>query len=381
MRDIIHDILASPVPVATFVSPSGARAASAGTYLLYASHIAAMAPATNLGAATPVNLQGFDGPGGGKRPGGASDKADKAPADAPAMEKKMVNDAVAYLRGLAELRGRNADWAERAVREAVSLPASEALKLRVIDLVADDLPQLLQKLDGRQVSAGGQDYRLTTATAELVPRAPDWRTRLLAVITNPALTYILLMVGIYGLLFEFMYPGSALPGVLGGISLLLALFALQMLPVSYAGLALVALGVGLFVAEFLTSGSGVLGAGGLIAFVTGSVMLIDTDMPMYSVPPALIGGIAVAGAAGLLMMVKFAARARRQPVVSGRELLLGARGNVITGGEAPYAMVEGERWRVRAPGPLQPGDRVRVLRVDGLTLDVDVVQAQLEAKE
>jgi membrane-bound serine protease (ClpP class) len=381
MRDIIHDILASPVPVATFVAPSGARAASAGTYILYASHIAAMAPATNLGAATPVNLQGFDRPGGEPRPDGASGKEARPPPDATAMERKMVNDSAAYLRGLAELRGRNAEWAENAVREAVSLPAGEALKLGVVDLMADDLPRLLDKLDGRQVSAGGRDYRLTTLTAEVVPRDPDWRTKLLSVITNPSLAYILLLVGIYGLLFEFMNPGAALPGVLGGICLLLALFALQMLPVSYAGVALVALGVALFVAEFLTAGTGVLGAGGLIAFVAGSMMLIDTDAPAYAVPPALIGGIAVAGAAGLLVLVRFAVRARKRPVVSGREQLIGSQGRVIDGGEPPYALVEGERWRVRSAAALRPGDRVRVLRVDGLTLDVDLVQAQPQAKE
>lgn len=374
MRDIIHAILASPVPVATYVAPSGARAASAGTYILYASHIAAMAPATNLGAATPVNLQGFEAPGGGKRPDEAREDDKAAWSNEQAMARKMVNDSAAYLRSLAQLRGRNADWAERAVREAVSLSAAEAVNLKVVDLVAEDVPQLLRALEGRKVQAGGREQVLATANAEIVNRDPDWRTQVLSVITNPALAYILLLVGIYGLLFEFMNPGFAVPGVAGAICLLLALFALQMLPVSYAGLALIALGVGLFAAEFLAGGSGVLGGGGLVAFVVGSVMLIDTDSPGYDIPPALVGGIAVVAAAGLLVLVRLALKSRTRPVVSGRELMLGAEGLVVTGGEQPYAMVEGERWRVRAPVALQPGDRVRVTGIDGLILDVQIVQ-------
>lgn len=380
MRDIIHDILASPVPVVTFVAPSGARAASAGTYILYASHIAAMAPATNLGAATPVNLEGFDQTDGKQRPDKGAEK-DKAPSNAQAMANKQINDSAAYLRSLAQLRGRNAEWAERAVRDAVSLSAEEAVNLKVVDLVAEDLPQLLKALDGRKVSAGGRQITLATGSAEIVPRDPDWRTQLLAVITNPALAYLLLLVGIYGLLFEFMSPGFAIPGVLGGICLLLGLFALQMLPVNYAGLALIALGIALFAAEFLAAGSGVLGVGGLVAFVVGSVMLIDTDAPGYDVPPVLVGGIAVVGAAGLLVLVRFAIRARRRPVLSGREQMVGAEGRVTTGGGAPYALIDGEHWRVRAPASLQPGDRVRVTSIDGLILDVEIIESKLQGKE
>lgn len=384
MRAIIHDILASPVPVAAFVTPAGARAASAGTYILYASHIAAMTPATNLGAATPVNLgpQGAapDGKPAGKRDGNAAD-APQDPANGQAMMRKQINDSAAYIRGLAQLRGRNADWAERAVREALSLSANEALALKVIDVVADDLPQLLGKLDGRSVSAAGRNLTLATLAAEIVPRDPDWRTELLAVITNPAIAYILLLIGIYGLMFEFMNPGFAVPGVIGGISLLLALFALQLLPVSYAGLALIGLGVALLVIEFFAAGTGILGVGGIVAFVAGSVMLIDTDAPGYSIPPALTGGVAAASAVGLLVLVRLALSARKRPVVSGREKLIGSTGVVLSGGEEPYATVEGERWRVRTAAALRPGDRVRVSRVDGLVLDVEILEGQPEGKE
>jgi membrane-bound serine protease (ClpP class) len=376
MRTIIHDILASRVPVATFVAPDGSRAASAGTYILYASHIAAMAPATNLGAATPVNLGGEGGAPLGE-PGKPADKA----AQKSAMEQKQVNDSAAYIRGLAQLRGRNADWAERAVREAASLSAKEALKLGVIDVVAVDLPQLLEQVDGRKIDIAGRKVTLATRGALTVEREPDWRTNLLAVITNPGIAYILLLVGIYGLLFEFMSPGLALPGVLGGISLLLALFALQLLPVSYAGLALIALGVALLATEAFSPGTFVFGAGGLVSFVVGSIMLIDTDAPGYAVPPMLVGSVAAAGSVGLLILARLALAARRRPVVSGREQILGSTGVVLSADAEAYALVEGERWKVRAASPLLPGDRVRVVGIDGLVLDVEKVAGEPERKE
>jgi membrane-bound serine protease (ClpP class) len=382
MRDIIRDILASPVPVATYVAPNGARAASAGTYILYASHIAAMAPATNLGAATPVNLAAPDSAAERKpRRGKNADDAQGAASSEQAMAHKQVNDAAAYIRGLAQLRGRNAAWAERAVREAVSLSAREALKLKVIDLIADDLAQLLEQLDGRSVSVTGRNTVLHTLGAQITQRDPDWRTEFLALITNPAIAYLLLLIGVYGLVFEFMNPGFALPGVAGGIFLLLGLFALQLLPVNYAGLALMALGVGLFVMEFLTGGTAVLGAGGVIAFVAGSIMLIDTDAVGFTLPLALIGIVAALGAAGLLVVVRLALAARKRPVVSGREQLIGSIGVVLADGGEPYARIEGERWKVRSAGALQPGERVRVTRIDGLVLDVDVLEGERDTKE
>src|SRR3954469_16589023 len=374
MRAIIKDILASPVPVATYVAPDGARAASAGTYILYASHIAAMAPSTNLGAATPVELGGGDKPSEPKTREQTGKKNGEAPSSEQSLRRKQINDSAAYIRGLAQSRGRNAEWAERAGREAVSLSAREALALNVVDVIAADLPQLLQRLNGRTVSAAGQKYVLTTLTAEVVHREPDWRTRLLAVITNPSIAYILLMVGLYGLLFEFMSPGFVLPGVVGAICLLLGLFALQLLPVNYAGLGLIVLGVALFVTEFFTAASGVLGAGGLAALIAGSIMLIDTEAGDYAVPMSLVGVIALLAAIGLFVIARLAFASRRVPGVSGRGQLLGSSGVVLTNDGEPYALIRGERWRVRAAGPLHVGDRVRAVHLDGLVLTVELLE-------
>jgi membrane-bound serine protease (ClpP class) len=374
MRDIIKHILASPVPVASFVTPNGARAASAGTYILYASHIAAMAPATNLGAATPVAIGPQSEP---REPAAAKGKSEKdASAETPSttqtMTRKQTNDAAAYIRGLAQLRGRNAEWADQAVREAVSLSAQEALKLKVIDVIAADIPQLLKQLDGRKLSVLGQERRLATGAAEIIEYQPDWRTRLLVVITDPSIAYLLLMIGFYGLLFEFYNPGLVAPGVIGGISLLLALFALQLLPVSYTGLALIALGVGLLVAEHFAPGFGILGMGGITAFVIGSIMLIDTDVPGYRIPWQLIAGVAAASAGFLLIIVNFALRARQRPVVSGREQMLGATGEVLADTDGGvFARIHGEVWKVRANVPLGRGQMVKVVGIDGLVLDVE----------
>jgi membrane-bound serine protease (ClpP class) len=377
MRAIIKHMLASPVPVASFVAPNGARAASAGTYIMYASHIAAMAPATNLGAATPVSIGGPSEPatparGEGKDKGKAADKENAPQSIMSTMMRKQTNDAAAYIRGLAQLRGRNADWAEKAVRDAVSLSAQDALKMKVIDMIAADVPQLLQQLDGRKLQVLGAERRLATAGAALVEYEPDWRTRFLAVITDPSVAYLLLMIGFYGLLFEFYSPGMIAPGVVGGICLLLGLFALQMLPVSYAGLALLALGVGLMVAEHFAPGFGILGMGGIIAFAIGSVMLINTDVPGYRLPWQLIAAVTAASAAFLFVVLGLALRSRRRPPVSGREEMINATGEVLdTAGGAPYARVHGETWKVRANVPLGPGQKVRVVGIDGLVLAVE----------
>jgi membrane-bound serine protease (ClpP class) len=350
MREIIKAILASPVPVASFVAPSGARAASAGTYILYASHIAAMAPGTNLGAASPV----FIGGGGGE---GKDQKADT-------MTKKVTNDAVAYIRGFASLRHRNAQWAEKAVREAVSLPADEALKMHVIDVVAPDVPALLKRVDGR--------LGLKTANAPVREVEPDWRTNVLGVITNPSIAYILLLVGAYALLFEFMNPGLVLPGVVGTIAILVALYGLHLLPVNYAGLALIFLGIGFMIAEAFLPAFGSLGIGGLIAFVIGSVMLIeDTRLPEFEIPYALIAGLAVASAAVLIFLFGLLAKSRRAAVVSGREQMLGAEAEALEDfAREGWARVHGERWKVRSEAPVRRGERLRVKAIDGLTLQV-----------
>lgn len=359
MRAIIKAILASPVPVAAYVSPQGARAASAGTYILYASHVAAMAPATNLGAATPVELA----PSGDK-PDGA------APGDA--KTRKAVHDAAAYIRSLAELRGRNAEWAERAVREAVSLPASEALKLGVIDMVATDLDDLLRQLNGRSIKLNGRTVTLDTAHATVERTVPDWRSRLLAVIGDPSIAYILMLVGIYGLIYEFASPGMVLPGVVGGICLLLGLFALQIMPISYAGLALILLGVVLMISEAFVPSFGALGLGGVAAFVIGSVMLVDTDLPGYGLPWALILPVAAASALFSFFIASMALRARRRPVVTGAEELIGAPGEILDDMQHEgWARVHGEQWRVRSSVPLKRGSAVRVRARHDLILDVD----------
>jgi membrane-bound serine protease (ClpP class) len=370
MRAIIQDILASPVPVATYVAPSGARAASAGTYILYASHIAAMAPATNLGAATPVAIGG--GPDAAPAPDKSAKGGEAPTSTAQTLARKQRQDAAAYIRGLAQLRGRNAEWAERAVREAASLSAEEAKKLKVIDLIADDVPRLLRQLDGRKLAVAGREVALVTAQAEQIEYSPDWRTRLLAVITEPSVAYILLLLGIYGLFFEFYNPGMVAPGVVGAISLLLALFAFQLLPVSYAGLALLLLGIGLLIAEHFVAGFGVLGFGGIVAFVIGSVMLIEPDAMGYRIPWPLIAVTTLASATLILVALGLVVRARRRPVVSGREELTGATGEVVEAGAGgSFARIHGELWKVRAGVQLARGDRVRVVAVEGLVLAVE----------
>jgi membrane-bound serine protease (ClpP class) len=372
MREIIKEILGSPVPVAVFVAPNGARAASAGTYILYAAHVAAMAPATNLGAATPVAIGAPSGPlpvGDEKDKGKGGAKRDAPGPDA--MTKKQINDAAAYIRGLAQLRGRNADWAERAVREAVSLSAAEAARAKVIDVVARDLDDLLAKLDGRAVTVGGQSVKLAVAGAKVETIVPDWRTKLLAALANPSFALILLMLGIYGIWFEFSNPGFVFPGVIGAICLLLAMFAFQMLPVNYTGLALIVLGLGFMIAEVFFPSFGSLGIGGVVAFVVGAIFLMDTEIPGYGIPLPLIAGIAVATAAFMILVGGMAAKARTRPVVSGREELVGAGGEVIeAAGDEAWARVHGETWRVRSRERLAPGSRVRVVGVDGLVLDV-----------
>jgi membrane-bound serine protease (ClpP class) len=374
MRAIIKDILASPVPVAAFVAPGGARAASAGTYILYAAHVAAMAPATNLGAATPVAIgaSGGGGSDGGAKEGEKGDKSAKGTGGETAtMTRKQVNDASAYIRGLAQMRGRNAEWAERAVREAVSLSATEALKMKVVDLVAGDVPDLLKRVDGRRLRAADTEHVLQTAGAAVIALEPDWRTRFLSVITDPSIAYLLILAGIYALIFEFSNPGLVFPGVAGAICILIALYAFHMLPVNYAGLALMLLGIAFMAGELFFPAYGSLGIGGAIAFVIGSVILIDTEIPGYGVPLSLVLGIASAGAAFLFLVLGMALKARRRPVVSGREELIGSTGEVLEDCEREgWARVHSETWRIRSRSPLKAGQRVRVAALNGLLLDV-----------
>lgn len=377
MRDMIQAILASEVPVVAYVSPSGARAASAGTYLVYASHVAAMAPATNLGAATPVQIGGPSAPSPtpASPPAGKDGEAaqpGKATEPASATERKAVNDAIAYIRGLAELRGRNVDWAETAVRDGASLPADEALAAGVIDIVAEDLPALLAALDGRKVKLRTQQIELRTAGLVLHEIETDWRTELLALITNPNVAYLLMLIGIYGLLLEGYNPGAVVPGVVGAICLLLALFAFQVLSVNYAGLALIALGVVLIVAESFVPSFGALGLGGVVAFVIGSVMLLDNEVPGFTIAWQLIAAMAFAGALVLLAIVSFAVRARRRPVVSGVEGLAREHAEAIEDfAREGMVRVHGELWSAVSTEPVRAGQRLRIRKVDGLVIQVE----------
>jgi membrane-bound serine protease (ClpP class) len=438
MRDIIRAILASPVPVATYVAPSGARAASAGTYILYASHIAAMAPATNLGAATPVSIGGespaapspapqpdaspesnptpeagatsatgatpsTDPTGDNPSPAATPSSTSKQPAaknqspaknqpagknqtsspqspsrlpafpqPATAMERKVINDAVAYIRGLAELRGRNADWAEQAVRGAASLPSSVALQQNVIDVIAQDIPDLLSKINGREVKIGNHAVKLATSHLVVQRVKPDWRTDLLAVITNPMVAYGLMLIGIYGLLLEGYNPGVMLPGVAGTICLLVALFAFQILSVNYAGLALVVVGVGMMIAEFFFPTFGSLGLGGLIAFVVGSLILFDNEVPGMNIALPMIAAVATVGGLVIVGIAYVAARALRRPVVTGVQGMVGDRAEVIQPfsgtGRVRY---RGELWKAHSEVELRPGQMARIVKVDGLTLWVE----------
>lgn len=377
MRGIIKNITNSSVPIATYVAPTGARAASAGTYILYASHIAAMAPGTNLGAATPVQIGGIPAPGKQDKNKGNNDDTDKSPQPAPndAKTQKVVNDAVAYIRGLAELHGRNQEWAEKAVREAASLQASEALKLNVIDLIADSVPDLLKQLDGQEVVVLGQKRTLRTAGLPIQQIEPDWRSRLLSVITNPNIAYILMLIGIYGLIFEFSNPGAIVPGTIGAICLLLALYSFQLLPINYAGVALILLGVALMVGEAFQPSFGMLGIGGTIAFVIGSIILMDTETPGFGIDISIIITFAATSVLVFIFVIGMAIKARRRPVVSGMEELLG--GQAIVDNDFDHTgtvTIHSEHWSAVTEQPLHKGQAVQVTGIKGLILQVSPME-------
>jgi len=399
MRSIIKTILTSPVPVAAYVAPSGARAASAGTYILYASHIAAMAPGTNLGAATPVAIgisptepererppaTGRDKNheqqnGAGRNEAKAEGKTQEDRAVTTPMTQKQVNDAAAYIRGLAQLRGRNAEWAERAVREAVSLTANEALKQNVIEHVAADVPALLAQLDGKSVRVLGQDKRLNTRDATVIDVGPDWRTSVLTAITNPSVALILMSIGIYGLIFEFMNPGFGVPGVIGAISLLLALYALQLLPVNYAGLALILLGLIFMVAEAFVPSFGALGLGGIVAFAVGALILIDTEQPGFGIPPILIGTLGAACALLVAGTVGIALKTRKRAVSSGAATMIDSIVEVVSVADNAehegWVRLEGELWHAVSDVPLRRAQKVKVVARKGLVLTVVPMETQ-----
>ena len=379
MRTIIKSIIASPVPVIGYVAPSGARAASAGTYILYATHIAAMAPGTDLGAATPISIGGSEAPSnpfGSKPEKSGSKNGEKTtntpPAGHPTLRDKIVSEAIAYIRSLAELRGRNADWAEQAVRHAASLTAKEALQKHVIDLIAPSVRALLTAIDGRTVTVAGVERQLKTKDLDTVTVEPDWRSQLLSVITDPNVAYILMIVGIYGIIFEFWHPGLVVPGTVGAVSLLLALYAFNVLPINYVGLALILLGTALMVTEAFVPSFGALGIGGIAAFVVGSIMLMDADVPGFHVYMPLIGAIATVSAALFLFVGMMVMRARRRAVVSGPEELIGLGGEVVSwSGLTGRVHAHGEIWQARAQSELTPGNKIRIRQREGLVLLVE----------
>lgn len=389
MRDIVKEILASPIPVVGYVAPSGARAASAGTYILQACHVAAMAPATTLGSATPVQLGGLPGiadkdddakpadmqdePAGvdqSEQPGAAQE--DATPAPGSTMERKLVNDAAAYMRGLAKLRGRNADWAERAVRSAENLAAGEALQQGVIDLVATDVADLLVQLHGRAVRVLGEQMLLSTTGLGAEVLEPSWRTQLLHIVTDPNVAYVLLLIGIYGLIYELANPGAMIPGVTGAIALIVAMYAFQALPVNFAGLALLALGIVFMTLEAFVPSFGVLGVGGAIAFVAGSILLFRDDAGQVGVALPVVATFAVLSAGLFIGVIGYAVKTRRRPVVSGAEEMVGAMGEALEDFDARgRILVHSESWVAQTDHPIRKGARVRVVAMDGLTLKVE----------
>jgi len=365
-RDMIREMLNADIPVVMYVSPSGARAASAGTYLLYGSHVAAMAPSTHLGSATPVQM------GGGLPGSEESDDdgaADDSKGEGSAMERKVMEDAVSFIRSLAERHDRNADWAEEAVRDAVNLTASEALEQNVIEAVARDVTDLLEQIDGMSVVMESGDATLETADLTIERFDPDWRTQVLSLITNPNIAFFLMIIGFYGLVFELASPGSLFPGTIGVICLLLALFAFQLLPINYAGLALIVVGLALMVGEALMPSFGVLGLGGIVAFVLGSVMLMDAEYMAISLP--LIGGVALVSGGLMLWTLTRFATLRRRPAHTGIEQMIGASAVALEDFETNgHVRLHSERWNAVSDAPVKQGDELKVVRLEGLTVYV-----------
>lgn len=360
MRGIVKAIISSPIPVVSYVAPSGARAASAGTYIMYASHIAAMAPGTNLGAATPVNI------GMPNEKPSSNQKLIKT-----AQEKKAVNDAIAYIHSLAELRHRNVTWAEQAVTQGASLSANQALQMHVINVIATGVPDLLQKVDGKKINLSGKDYLLQTKNLKTQTLEPNRRSRFLAVFTNPNVAYILLIIGMWGIFFEFVSPGMILPGVVGTISLLLGLYALQLLPVNFAALGLIILGIVFLVTELFVTSFGVLAVGGIVAFILGSILLFDKGIPGYQISKSIIITVSILTTGFFLFILRMVVAAHKKPVVSGVESLVGTIATVIpVPGQASRIRVQGELWQIQSDVPLKAGQSVEVIAVKDLILIV-----------
>ena len=389
-RDIIQEILNSSVPVATFVTPEGARADSAGTYILLASHIAAMAPTTHLGAATPVSLTGDqvtpdpvkdssdeaedEESSDDAESDGAADDAESVPQTDPgtAMERKVLNDAVAYIRGLAERHGRNADWAEDAVRDAATLTASEALEQNVIEFIADDHSDLLEQVNGHEIEVDSEAVVLATDHATIEVFEPNWRIRILSAIANPEIVLLLGIIGLYGLMYEGWNPGAIVPGVVGVICLLLAAYALQVLPVNYAGLALIIVGLALMTAEAFAPSFGALGLGGIAAFIFGAIMMFDSDIPGFGISIAFVIGLALVAALAIIWLVGFALKLRKRGAVTGKGSIVGGVGMAMHDftGEGKI-WLEGEAWAAHSKVPVEKDQQVIVVAMDGLMLEIE----------
>lgn len=364
MRQMVQSILASNTPVTVYVTPSGARAASAGTYLLYASTIAAMAPGTHLGAASPVSITGA-------MSGKHQEKSKSV------MSQKVTNDAVAYIRSLAQLRGRDANFAEKAVLNAATMTATEALKAGVINIIAKNRADLLAQMNGLMVKQAGRDIKINTSNPEIKTVTPDWRMRFLLVITDPTIAYLLLLLGIYGIFFELVNPGFIAPGVIGAVSILIALYALQLLPVNYAGLALIVLGMMFIVGEAFVPSFGALGFGGTIAFIVGSILLIDTEHDSYRIAWSAISAMAVANIIIFVVLLGMAIQSKRKPIQHGTSYLIGMKGRALKPIQHEgQAVIQGEIWSVYSDMPISANTPLVVIEAEGLKLKVKALQGE-----
>ncbi len=372
MRDIVQAILGSSVPVATYVTPAGARADSAGTYILLASHIAAMTPTTHLGAATPVSLTGDDAPPAESDDAESEDDAETEPPSGTAMERKVLNDAIAYIRSLAERYGRNAEWAEKAVRDAATLTAREALEQNVVDFVADDRADLLRQVDGYEVEASSELVTLATSDVVIEMYEPNWRIKILSAIANPEIVLLLGLIGLYGLMYEGWNPGAIVPGVVGIICLLLAAYALQVLPVNYAGLALIIVGVALMTAEAFAPSFGALGLGGIAAFAFGAIMMFDTGIPGFGISIAFVVTLAAVFALLFIWLMSYLLKLRRRGAVSGKDSIIGGIGTAMQdfNGEGKV-WLEGEAWAARSSVAIEKDQYIIVRSMIGLVLEVE----------
>ena len=374
MRDIVKAILGSGVPVATYVTPAGARADSAGTYILLASHIAAMTPTTHLGAATPVSLTGDDATPEKSNDESTEDDTGTTPSPGTSMERKVLNDAIAYIRSLAERYDRNADWAEEAVRDAATLTAREALEQNVIDFVADSRAELLRAVDGYEVKVKSEPVIVSTNNVVIEKYEPNWRIKILSAIANPEIVLLLGLIGLYGLMYEGWNPGAIVPGVVGVICLLLAAYALQVLPVNYAGLALILVGVALMTAEAFAPSFGALGLGGVAAFVFGAIMMFDSGIPGFGISITFVAVIAVVFALLFIWLISYLLKLRRRGAVSGKDSIIGGIGIAVESfTDEGKIWLEGEAWSARSKVAVEKNQQVLVLALDGLVVEIEPI--------